>query len=103
MRSIFVELIIGVSRTFLKTQKVVSCFCLGQRQPEAKEGFPQLGLACHNASNVVFCAQALLQAMREEQLDSLKRIADGVQQVGQDEQEPLYLFLVLTAVPSFAG
>ena len=25
--------------------------------------------------------QALLQAMREEQLDTLKRIADGVQQV----------------------
>lgn len=33
--------------------------------------------------------QALLQAMREEQLDTLKRIADGVQQV---KQNVLHLF-----------
>lgn len=38
----------------------------------------------YTAASSVSCAQALLQAMREEQLDTLKRIADGVQQVRQN-------------------
>lgn len=38
---------------------------------------------CFNAAStdLATCRQSLLQAMREEQLDSLKKIADGVQQV----------------------
>lgn len=40
-------------------------------------------------SNVNVRAQALLQAMREEQLDSLKQIADGVQQVEKTKHRSL--------------
>lgn len=51
--------------------------------------------------NVVIRAQTLLQAMREEQLDSLKRIADGVQQVEtkRKKKKKHSVFLLLCCIP----